>query len=83
MTLIEVEWHDSERVTLGWATADDYIKALNDRTTYRTAGYLVDETADHIMIALSASDSGLFGEAMVIPKPMVIARRNLARMDDQ
>jgi hypothetical protein len=80
MTLVEIEWHDSERVSLGWDTREAYVEALNDRTTYRTVGFLVDETADHLMVALSASDSGLFGDAMVIPTALIIARHALGRV---
>lgn len=66
-TMVEAEWIDSERVTLGWATVEDYNRALQDRTTYRTCGYLMASTADYALIALNRSDSGLVGEAMVIP----------------
>ena len=75
---IEVEWWDSERVTLGWATRKAYRKALGDRTVYRTCGYLVGEDADSLMVALSRSPRGrMFSEAIVIPKAVVISRTEL------
>lgn len=66
-TKVEVEWQDSERVTLGWATVETYAEALADRTVYRTCGYLMGSTPEYVLIALNRSDSGLVGEAMVIP----------------
>jgi len=75
--LVEVEWYDSERVTLGWAPAEEYLEALKDRTVYRTAGYFVGEDADHVMVSHSRSDSGSFGDAMVIPRAVVIQMRDL------
>lgn len=77
--LIEVEWHDSERVELGWESAQDYIDALNDRRIYRTAGYFIGETEAGIMVANSRSeDNGTFNAAMVIPVAVVKARRWLS-----
>jgi hypothetical protein len=75
--LVEVEWYDSERVTLGWASAEDYLEALAERTIYRTAGYFVGEDADHVMVSNSRSDSGNYGDAMVIPRAVVVRMRSL------
>jgi len=80
--LIEVEWWDSERVTLGWASAKDYTAALKDRTVYRTAGYFVAETKTGIMVSHSRSDRGLFNDAMVIPSAVIVTRRWLEARDD-
>ena len=76
--LIEVEWYDSERVTLGWADEDEYRHALEDRSIYRTAGYFVGETDDSIMVSHSRSENGTYNDAMVIPRAVVKARRALA-----
>jgi hypothetical protein len=78
-TMVEAEWMDSERVTLGWATVDDYNRALTDRTTYRTCGYLMASTADYALIALNRSDSGLVGEAMVIPLACILSIARLVK----
>lgn len=76
-TMVEVEWCDSERVTLGWATVEVYQAALDDRTTYRTCGYLMATTDEYALIALNRSDSGLVGEAMVIPLVCISELRRL------
>lgn len=74
--LIEIEWWDSERVELGWATATEYIDALNDRRVYRTAGYFIAETDAGVMISHSISPGNeTFGASMVIPTPVIKSRR--------
>lgn len=75
--LIEVEWWDSERVTLGWASEAEYREALEDRSLYRTAGYYVGETDDSLMVSHSRSDNGTYNDAMVIPRAVVKSRRAL------
>ena len=77
-TIVEVEWWDSERVTLGWAPHEDYMEALRERSLYRTAGYFVGETKDALAVALSRGDNGDYSEAMVIPQAVVKSRRVLA-----
>lgn len=73
--MVEIEWYDSERVLLGWASAEEYLAALADRNVYRSVGYLVGEGDHFVMLALSRSASGLYGDAMVIPKAVVMSRR--------
>ena len=78
MTRVEIEWWDSERVTLGWDTRKAYRKALADRTVYRTCGYLVGEDADSVMVALSRNPRGrMYSEAIVIPRAVIIRRHEL------
>lgn len=71
--IIEVEWFDSERVNLGWAEVDEYLKALADRAVYRTAGFFLSQDDEHMLICLNMSDRGLVGEAMVIPRALITA----------
>lgn len=75
--LIEVEWIDSERVRLGWADRDEYVDALKDRTTYFTAGYLVEEDDAGVVVSHSKGTNGLYCDAMKIPKAAVVSRRRL------
>lgn len=77
-TLVEVEWWDSERVNLGWASRDDYLVALGDRSVYRTAGYVVGEDEASVMVSHSRSDSGNYSDAMLIPRAAIKAMRTLS-----
>lgn len=72
-SIVEVEWVDSERIFLGWAERKDYTAALVDRTTYRTTGYLINQTPDHVLLVMNYSDSGLVGEGMVVPRACIKA----------
>ncbi len=76
-TLVELEWHDSERVPLGWASTDRYMEALKDQTKYRTAGYFIGRANGQTMVALNRSDSGQMSDAICIPDQVITKRRRL------
>lgn len=66
--IVEVEWIDSERITLGWEGTKAYRKAATHPSAYRTAGYWLGEVNGRVVIALSADPfNGSVTEAMSIP----------------
>lgn len=70
--VVEVEWLDSERINLGWASTKRYRNAAGRPTAYRTAGYLMAGVSGRTLVALSLDPSnGSVTEAMSIPSVAV------------
>lgn len=78
--IVEVDWLDAERITLGWTTTTRYLDAAAEPSTYRTAGYWMGKRNDHVLIALSMSPTNrVICDMMTIPVPMVRTIRVLQR----
>lgn len=78
MKLVEVEWLDS--IGEGrWTNVEEAIRiATKSYMLHRTAGYLVHENDDMILIAGSRNETGeTVADTMQIPKVAVINVRNL------
>lgn len=78
--IVEVEWVDSEVITLGWASVKDYLAAVKPPQAYRSAGYFLAMTDEHVVLALSMDPSnGSVTQVMSIPKVAVTATQVLGR----
>ena len=69
-----VEWIDSGVVGDTWATREEIEERLQDaRDPIRSAGLLMDEADDGILLALSSNDThGDIGLAFWIPKSAIV-----------
>ena len=66
--VVEVQWLDSEHVALGWDTVSAYVKAIKAPQSYRTAGYYIVDTKEHLLVALSIDPANRhITHAMSIP----------------
>jgi hypothetical protein len=73
--IVSVTWVDSMRVQLGWAEEDRYTAAM-EGLVCRTAGFLIAQDGDNVMVALSTYEDG-----SMIETAMVIPRSAIKRMD--
>jgi len=78
--VVEVEWLDSEHIAIGWKHPREYVRAADVPQAYRSAGYLIDGTKDHVLIALSIDPANrTVTHCMSIPKVAVTATHVLGR----
>lgn len=82
-TRVEVEWIDSQGMS-AWNDVDAHIREASESwdLTHRTTGYLLDETADYLLIAASWRPATkqvpqAAADVMVIPTFAVLKRRVL------
>jgi hypothetical protein len=77
--MVEITWVDSVAVSLGWDDEDAYLEHMSPAMMQqKTCGYLVRETDDALMVALSRSafddpvGYGHINTAMLIPRSAVV-----------
>jgi len=70
--MVEVEWDDSADLP-GWGKANLKIKPVR----CRTAGYLLRETKNYVVVAPTVSCDGGTISPLAIPKGCITARRQL------
>ena len=69
MKRVEVEWTDSALVLAGWHNAEDAERALEKIWMgCRTTGYLIRDTPEYVVIALSVGDGGHVADGIAIPR---------------
>lgn len=74
MDVVQVKWRDS--VTLqGWRFAEEMTKWKGEIIT--SNGYIVSETKDDVIMAMSKGRNGDFCNWLSIPANMIISRRVL------
>lgn len=74
LEFVEVEWLDSVSLTYGWNSPEFYRKVARAEggMEHRTAGYLIEESDERVVIGLSTSDArGNVCQAMTIPRGAV------------
>lgn len=79
MPIVEVVWLDSNSLDR-WHNADDLIATVSDGMECRSAGYLLLDAADRIVIVQSQSETGSLAEAITIPRVAVLS---LTRLEAQ
>ena len=72
--LVYIEWDDAASRG-GWEFRDE---VANKPYRCRSAGFLVSETKDSVVIVTNISCNGKCSEAMQIPKGMIRRRRTVA-----
>lgn len=78
--VVEVEWRDSERVSLGWAPVKRYRKVSKHPSAYRTAGYWLSQPDTPVLVGLSLDPfNGTAAEVMCIPRSAVTSVKVLGR----
>jgi hypothetical protein len=76
---VEVEWHDSTKIDMGWDTLDAYRAEAHVEVT-RSLGYVVEEKADSVVVAQSwqpSNQGGKVADVVVIPRSDIRSIREL------
>ena len=80
--VVEVLWHDSEEIRLGWVAVAEYRAAVEHPSGYRTAGYWIGTSHDRTLIALSVDPfNGNVTGVMSVPSVAVFSIKVLGRAD--
>ena len=78
--VVEVRWHDSEQINLGWEAAKRYRAAAGHPSAYRSAGYWLGGTRGRVTLVLSLDPfNGTVSSAMSIPRCAVTEVKVLGR----
>lgn len=86
LRLLYLEWDDAASRSV-WMTADDLREYANSQWLNRQCGFLLEETAAHLLIAGSWAPEDdwhveKFGDVTRIPKTWIKTRRVLATVSD-
>lgn len=76
LPIVEVDWIDSHTIS-GWRSPDEWRECTDTPARCRTAGYLLRDDEQAVVIVQQVNDQGDYGEAMVIPKVCVQGFRHL------
>lgn len=81
MRLIYVEWVDSFSVGVPiWNPVEDVSQAANQRTICKSAGFMIEETREHVVVAGHLGhDEQQCGGHIIIPKVAIKKRRWLSK----
>jgi len=71
--LVEIRWDDAE-TSGGWEQATDLAPKHAEAIT---VGFLVAETADHVVIANTVGEDGSTNGRIQIPSKMILKRRTM------
>lgn len=79
--LVEVVWDDAAALTHGWKSKEEFEKESIVPELMISVGFLLKETADHIIIAMDVDRDGGSNQRSQIPRAMIKLVKVLRKAD--
>lgn len=79
--LVEVIWDDATSISQGWKNKEEFDKELIRPEIVMSVGFLVKDSAEHIILAMDTDSDGDHASRSQIPKGMIKKIKILRKED--
>lgn len=79
--LVEVWWDDATSLAHGWKTQAEFTAEALNHEIVMSVGFLIAESADHIVLAMDVDKEGQHNQRGQIPRSMVKKMRVIKKAD--